>query len=97
MGSLGEPSFSAPTEVVSAHGLLFDFDGELDHFHSQKNQSHDCIGTIVDSTDAIVKHWYRLGEEMGVDAKVILETSHGRRSIDVLRLYDESKANWNCR
>lgn len=30
MGSLGEPTFSAPTEVVSAHGFLFDFDGEAD-------------------------------------------------------------------
>lgn len=53
-------------------------------------------GTIIDSTDAIVKHWQKLGEEMGVDPKVILATSHGRRSIDVLKLYDESKANWGC-
>ncbi|KPI42636.1 2-deoxyglucose-6-phosphate phosphatase 1 [Cyphellophora attinorum] len=79
MGSLGDStaSFSAPTEVISADGLLFDFDG-----------------TIIDSTEAIVKHWQRLGHEMGVDPEVILATSHGRRSIDVLRLYDESKANW---
>ena len=54
------------------------------------------IGTIVDSTDAIVKHWHLLANEMGVDPNVILATSHGRRSIDVLRLYDESKANWEC-
>ena len=53
-------------------------------------------GTIVDSTDAIVKHWHLLGKEIGVDPDVILATSHGRRSIDVLRLYDESKANWDC-
>ena len=36
MGSLGEASFSAPTEVVSADGLLFDFDGKTDiavHVH----------------------------------------------------------------
>ncbi|ETN46687.1 uncharacterized protein HMPREF1541_00874 [Cyphellophora europaea CBS 101466] len=78
MGSLGEASFSAPTEVVSADGLLFDFDG-----------------TIIDSTEAIVKHWHSLGKEMGVDPEVILQTSHGRRSIDVLRLYDETKANWD--
>ena len=32
---------------------------------------------------------------MGVDPNVILATSHGRRSIDVLRLYDEKKANWD--
>lgn len=30
MGSLGEPTFSAPTEVVSADGFLFDFDGKAD-------------------------------------------------------------------
>lgn len=31
---------------------------------------------------------------MGVDPNVILATSHGRRSIDTLKLYDEKKANW---
>ncbi|KKY20003.1 putative glycerol-3-phosphate phosphatase [Phaeomoniella chlamydospora] len=36
----------------------------------------------------------RLGGEIGVDPNVILATSHGRRSIDTLKLYDESKANW---
>ena len=74
----------------------------------------DYVGTIIDSTEAIVKHWHkypaswpvhhatmtnlltRLGNEMGVDPNVILETSHGRRSIEVLKLYDESKANWEC-
>ena len=25
-----------------------------------------------------------------------IETSHGRRSIDTLQLYDPSKANWEC-
>ncbi|KAJ5893979.1 glycerol-3-phosphate phosphatase (GppA) [Penicillium taxi] len=54
----------------------------------------DFDGTIVDSTDAIVKHWHQIGEEMGVDPKTILATSHGRRSIDVMQLYDKTKANW---
>lgn len=40
---------------------------------------------------------FRLGKELGVDPNVILETSHGRRSIDVLQLYDPSKANWECK
>jgi len=31
---------------------------------------------------------------MGVDPDVILATSHGRRSIDVFKIYDPSKANW---
>ncbi|KAI4140940.1 MAG: hypothetical protein L6R39_005588 [Caloplaca ligustica] len=52
-------------------------------------------GTIVDSTDAIAKHWHKIGKELGVDPSVILHTSHGRRSIDTLALYDKSKANWD--
>jgi hypothetical protein len=39
----------------------------------------------------------RLGKELGVDPNAILATSHGRRSIDVLKLYDEKKANWECK
>ncbi|KAJ9616775.1 DL-glycerol-3-phosphatase [Cladophialophora chaetospira] len=78
MGSIDDHSFSAPPELVSAHGLLFDFDG-----------------TIIDSTPAIVKHWHKQGRLMGVDPDVILATSHGRRSIDVFKIYDPSKANWD--
>ncbi|EHY60420.1 DL-glycerol-3-phosphatase [Exophiala dermatitidis] len=78
MGSVSEDSFSAPPQVVSADGLLVDFDG-----------------TIIDSTEAIVKHWHKQGELMGVDPNVILATSHGRRSIDTFKIYDASKANWD--
>ena len=39
----------------------------------------------------------RMGKELGVDPNVILATSHGRRSIDTLQLYDPSKANWECK
>lgn len=41
-------------------------------------------------------HQLRLGKELGVDPKVILATSHGRRSIDTIKLYDPSRANWEC-
>ncbi|MCJ1394044.1 hypothetical protein MMC18_006922 [Xylographa bjoerkii] len=71
-------------------------------------------GTLIDSTDAIVKHWHksvvvsftqspairdlmivcRLGKELGVNPEAILATSHGRRSIDTLKVYDPAKANW---
>ncbi|KAL8929813.1 MAG: hypothetical protein Q9208_000957 [Pyrenodesmia sp. 3 TL-2023] len=54
----------------------------------------DMDGTIVDSTEAITKHWHKIGKELGVDPTVILQTSHGRRSIETLALYDKSKANW---
>jgi glycerol-1-phosphatase len=39
----------------------------------------------------------RLGKELGVDPNAILATSHGRRSIDVLKLYDKEKAKWECK
>ncbi|KAH8599069.1 glycerol-3-phosphate phosphatase-like protein [Bisporella sp. PMI_857] len=54
----------------------------------------DMDGTIIDSTSAVEKHWGSIGAELGVDPKVILQTSHGRRSIDVLKLLSPEKANW---
>ncbi|KAJ5635832.1 Glycerol-3-phosphate phosphatase [Penicillium longicatenatum] len=75
---------SSETGSFSAPPQVHTFDGVLSDFD----------GTIVDSTDAIVKHWHEIGEELGVDPKTILATSHGRRSIDVMQLYDQSKANW---
>ncbi|KAF2856347.1 glycerol-3-phosphate phosphatase-like protein [Plenodomus tracheiphilus IPT5] len=54
----------------------------------------DMDGTIIDSTEAVVKHWQKIGREIGVDPDVILETSHGRRSIDVLKIYEPKLANW---
>lgn len=38
-----------------------------------------------------------IGDEIGVDPNVILQTSHGRRSIDILKDIDPSKANWKCK
>lgn len=54
----------------------------------------DMDGTIIDSTEAVVKHWESIGNDIGVDPEVILETSHGRRSIDVLKILAPEKANW---
>jgi glycerol 3-phosphatase-1 len=56
----------------------------------------DMDGTIIDSTDAVVKHWQTIGNEIGVAPEVILETSHGRRSIDILKILAPEKANWEC-
>ncbi|KAF4459750.1 glycerol 3-phosphatase 1 [Fusarium albosuccineum] len=55
----------------------------------------DMDGTIIDSTEAVVKHWQTIGNEIGVAPEVILETSHGRRSIDILKLLAPEKANWD--
>lgn len=79
MGSIGT------SPKFSAEPSTHCFDGLL----------FDFDGTIIDSTDAIVKHWHTVGAELGVDPNVILATSHGRRSIDVLKLYNPSKANWD--
>ncbi|CCF41024.1 haloacid dehalogenase-like hydrolase [Colletotrichum higginsianum] len=54
----------------------------------------DMDGTIIDSTEAVVKHWHTVGNEIGVAPDVILETSHGRRSIDILKILAPEKANW---
>ena len=91
-------AFTGRPETHIFAGILFDMDG-----------------TIIDSTDAIVKHWHkcilfgrtlctkcikltvcRIGKELGIDPAVILQSSHGRRSIDTFQLYDASKANWEC-
>ncbi|GAB7366060.1 hypothetical protein MBLNU230_g7627t1 [Neophaeotheca triangularis] len=55
----------------------------------------DMDGTIIDSTPAIIKHWKRIGAAIGVDPATILETSHGRRSIDVLALLAPELATWD--
>ncbi|KAL6704024.1 DL-glycerol-3-phosphatase [Coniothyrium glycines] len=54
----------------------------------------DMDGTIIDSTDAVVKNWQKIGRQIGVNPEVILATSHGRRSIDVLQIYEPKLANW---
>ena len=92
-----EKNFSAPAELHDFAAVLFDMDG-----------------TIIDSTDAIVKHWHQIGREIGVSGDgqwrasaiprisltlapptEILETSHGRRSIDVLAILAPDRANWD--
>ncbi|KAF2276253.1 HAD-like protein [Westerdykella ornata] len=55
----------------------------------------DMDGTIIDSTEAVVKNWQKIGRQIGVDPEVILATSHGRRSIDVLQIYEPKLANWD--
>ncbi|EME87461.1 uncharacterized protein MYCFIDRAFT_191889 [Pseudocercospora fijiensis CIRAD86] len=54
----------------------------------------DMDGTIIDSTNAIIKHWHQIGQEIGISGSEILKTSHGRRSIDVLEILCPERANW---
>ncbi|KAL8830903.1 MAG: hypothetical protein Q9191_001177 [Dirinaria sp. TL-2023a] len=69
--------------------------GERSEIHSFNGFLFDLDGTIIDTTEAITKHWTKIGAELGVDPKVILNSSRGRRSIDTIKLYDASKANWD--
>ncbi|KAM0425831.1 hypothetical protein ACHAPT_009082, partial [Fusarium lateritium] len=55
----------------------------------------DLDGTLIDSTESVVKHWADVGEKINVDPRVILETSHGRRSLDVLQAVAPEFANWD--
>ncbi|KAL0474263.1 HAD-like protein [Neurospora intermedia] len=52
----------------------------------------DMDGTIIDSTAAVEKHWEAIGKEIGHSPEVILQTSHGRRSIDILKKLAPEKA-----
>ncbi|EGO52754.1 hypothetical protein NEUTE1DRAFT_91412 [Neurospora tetrasperma FGSC 2508] len=52
----------------------------------------DMDGTIIDSTAAVEKHWEAIGKEIGHSPEVILQTSHGRRSIDILKELAPEKA-----
>ncbi|KAL8643284.1 MAG: hypothetical protein Q9228_000091 [Teloschistes exilis] len=63
--------------------------------HSFDAALFDMDGTLIDSKDAIEKYWHKMGNELGVDPLEILLTSHGRRSIETIALYDKSKANWD--
>ncbi|KAK5134149.1 hypothetical protein LTR08_006924 [Meristemomyces frigidus] len=63
--------------------------------HSFAALLFDMDGTIIDSTPAIVKYWMQLGKEIGVPGETILETSHGRRSIDVLAILAPELATWD--
>ncbi|KAL2889754.1 (DL)-glycerol-3-phosphatase 1 [Ceratocystis lukuohia] len=55
----------------------------------------DMDGTIIDSTEAIVNHWKVVGEEIGISAEVILQTSHGRRSYDMFKIIKPEIASWD--
>ncbi|KAK4173683.1 DL-glycerol-3-phosphatase [Triangularia setosa] len=54
----------------------------------------DMDGTIIDSTAAVEKHWEGIGKDIGVAPEIILQTSHGRRTIDMLKILAPEKATW---
>lgn len=52
--------------------------------------------SLVNATTVKAYSENRIGNQLGVDPNTILATSHGRRSIDTLKLYDPSLATWDC-
>ena len=38
----------------------------------------------------------RVGAEIGVDPEIVLQTSHGRRTVDTLKVLCPEKANLEC-
>jgi len=46
----------------------------------------DMDGTLVDSTAIVERHWTRWATRHGIDAAAILAVSHGRPTIDTLRI-----------
>ncbi|KKK26962.1 hypothetical protein ARAM_006064, partial [Aspergillus rambellii] len=80
-------SFSAAPQILEVDAILSDFDGTIvdsTEVTSLQSANHDIYSA-------------RLAAEFGVDPNVILATSHGRRSIDMIKLYDPKKANWEFR
>ncbi|KAL7270738.1 DL-glycerol-3-phosphatase [Rhizina undulata] len=53
----------------------------------------DLDGTLIDSTNAVEAHWTRFGNEFSIDPALILATSHGRRTIDIVKQWRPELAN----
>src|SRR5690349_10945993 len=47
----------------------------------------DMDGTLVDSTPAVHRLWRRWAARHGVDVEEVIRVSHGRRTIETVRLY----------
>ncbi|KAK9765723.1 DL-glycerol-3-phosphatase [Basidiobolus ranarum] len=52
----------------------------------------DLDGTLIDTTPLVERHWRNFALEHGLDGDKILETSHGRRTIETIGLWVPEKA-----
>ncbi len=66
---------ASPRRRSEFHGLLFEPRAVLS----------DMDGVLVDSWTAIERTWRSFAERHGLDAEVVLDASHGRPTIDVIR------------
>jgi sugar-phosphatase len=47
----------------------------------------DMDGVLVDSTPAVARVWRKWAEERGLDPQKVIDTAHGRRSIETIRIF----------
>ncbi|KAI8890709.1 HAD-like protein [Backusella circina FSU 941] len=52
----------------------------------------DLDGTMIDTTPLVIEFWENIAKEYNLDAKKILESSHGRRTIETLQKWIPEKA-----
>ncbi|ORX82120.1 HAD-like protein [Basidiobolus meristosporus CBS 931.73] len=52
----------------------------------------DLDGTLLDTTPLVERHWRNFAREHGLDGDKILETSHGRRTIETIGMWVPEKA-----
>lgn len=53
----------------------------------------DLDGTLMLSTDCVEAFWRDFGATNDIDAEELLRTSHGRRTLDILRMWKPEYAN----
>ncbi|KAK5445272.1 DL-glycerol-3-phosphatase [Exophiala xenobiotica] len=82
LSGFNTPTFRSQTPI-ERHLIL-----PLTYAFSVLGVLSDMDGTLIDSTNAIVQHWDRIGRKYHIDPKIILTTSHGRRSIDAFQQID---------
>lgn len=102
MGS--QPDYSQPPLQVSFAGFLWDMDGTIidstpaieKHWHTYVAARQPVPRAQLASDRRPANMLCRIGNEIGVDPETILKTSHGRRSIDTLKILAPERANWEC-
>jgi glycerol-1-phosphatase len=89
---------SKASDRVHFAGILFDLDGTLTdstngivQYWTRLDQFFGSHMYMAKQTGLIDSSF---GSELGVDPKVILETAHGRRTIDTLKIFCPERANW---
>ncbi|ANB15466.1 glycerol-1-phosphatase HOR2 [Sugiyamaella lignohabitans] len=53
----------------------------------------DLDGTLMLSTECVEMFWHDFGVQHGIDSHKLLQTSHGRRTIDILKIWKPEMAN----